>query len=75
MPRTIPGRGILTFLAGFVSTAGARYAGLASMVPCVTEHAGIQGSLEARDKDRAIDLIEPHLSSAHERMMRIPLEE
>ena len=44
------------------------------MVPCVTEHAEIQGSLEARDKDRAIDLIEPHLSSAHGRMMRIPLE-
>ena len=44
------------------------------MVPCVTEHAEIHGSLEARDKDRAIDLIEPHLSSAHERMMCTSLE-
>ena len=53
------GRGILTFLAELVSTAGARYPWLASMVPCVTEHAEIQGSLEARDKDRAIDPINP----------------
>lgn len=44
------------------------------MVPCVPEHAEIWGSLKARDRDRAVDLIEHHLSNAHERLRQVPLE-
>lgn len=44
------------------------------MIPCVPEHAEIWGSLKAGDRDRAVDLIEHHLSSAHERLRQVPLE-
>jgi DNA-binding GntR family transcriptional regulator len=42
------------------------------MVPCVPEHAEIRDVLEDHDRDRAVDLIDHHLSSAHERMIQIP---
>lgn len=45
------------------------------MVPCVTEHAAIRDALEARDREGAIELIDHHLSSACERLMRAPREE
>lgn len=44
------------------------------MIPCVPEHAEIRDSLKAGDRDRAVDLIEHHLSSAHERLRHVPLE-
>ncbi len=45
------------------------------MIPCVPEHRAIRDALGARDRERAIRLVEDHLSSAHERMTRTPLEE
>ena len=45
------------------------------MAPCVAEHAEIRGALEDRDKERAVGLIEKHLSDAYERLMKMPLAE
>ncbi len=45
------------------------------MAPCVAEHAHIRDALENRDKDRAVGLIEKHLSDAYERLMKMPLQD
>lgn len=44
------------------------------MAPCVAEHAQIRDALEERNKERAVGLIEKHLSDAYERLMHMPLE-
>jgi DNA-binding GntR family transcriptional regulator len=45
------------------------------MIPCVMEHQAIHDALEARDRDRAVELIERHLGDAYERLTQIPFED
>lgn len=42
------------------------------MAPCVAEHAAIRGALEARDRDRAAELVGDHLRGAYERLIQLP---
>lgn len=45
------------------------------MAPCVPEHAEIRDALGKGDRERAIELIDHHLSGAHERLLKTPLDD
>lgn len=44
------------------------------MAPCVSEHSKIRGALEARDRERAAELVDDHLRGAYERLVRTSFE-